>query len=79
MTMIPHKDNCKCKSDPDAWFVDSPQHHNCFWTYLKYNNRSHTLHEVALLLKLSISAITAIERKALKRLSRKELLKIFKK
>lgn len=76
---IPHSNDCKCREQPDIWWVDSPEHHNCFWTYLKYNERQHTLHEVSILLKLSISAITAIERKALKKLAKKPNLQIFEK
>lgn len=64
-----HKEDCRCggkvplvKGDP--WWVNSPDHDNCFWTYLRYNDRQHTLSEIAKLMKLSISAITSIERKA---------------
>ena len=59
----------------DTWWIHSPEHGNCFWTYLRYNDRPHTLSEVAKRMKLSISAITSIERKAFVKIRRQaELL-----
>ncbi len=66
-----HRDDCKCGRSQlplvkgDAWWVNAPEYGNCFWTYLRYNDRAHTLSEIARLMKLSISAITSIERKAI--------------
>jgi DNA-directed RNA polymerase sigma subunit (sigma70/sigma32) len=65
--------------ESDEWTVNSPEHHNCFWTYLKYNNRSHTLNEIAHLLGISISAVTALEKKALAKLLKNKQLLNFKK
>lgn len=34
----PNKNNKKLKSQDDAecdWFINSPDHNNCFWTYVK--------------------------------------------
>jgi len=59
----------------DAWWINAPEYSNCFWTYLRYNDRSHTLSEIAKLMKLSISAITSIERKAFSKIRKRvELL-----
>lgn len=77
MEKYPHLHDCLCQNESgnlkktDPWYVDAPEYHNCFWTYLKYNERSHTLSEIASLLNLSISAITTIERKALDKLRKK--------
>ena len=79
MKKIPHTDECKCRENPELWTVDSPEHHNCFWTYLKYNTRQHTLNEIAQLLGISISAVTAIEKKALAKISKNKGLVNFKK
>lgn len=77
----PHREDCRCGKDKlplakgDAWWVDAPEYGNCFWTYLRYNDRQHTLSEIAKRMKLSISAITSIERKAFTKLRRRlELL-----
>jgi hypothetical protein len=69
MSTILHLRNCKCGKEgrltkTDEWWVNAPEYYNCFWLYLKYNTRGHTLSEVAKLLRLSISAITSIEKKA---------------
>ena len=72
MNKYPHSAECKCgltlkegALTPDhPWYVNRPQFHNCFWIYLRHNGRPHTLYEISKLLNLSISAITAIERKA---------------
>ena len=76
MTKYLHYNDCKCgksrklgKNDP--WWVNAPAFYNCFWTYLRHNNRNHTLQEVADLLELSISAITSIEKKAYSKLRNK--------
>lgn len=66
----PHFANCKCGkkgvlTPQDEWWVDAPEYHNCFWVYFKHNSRSHTLLEISKLLRLSISTITSIEKKAL--------------
>lgn len=68
-----HLRGCRCKGkvplDRDhPWFVKSPDHMNCFWTYLRHNTRPHTLSEIAELLEVSISAITSVEGKALKKM-----------
>lgn len=79
MKFYPHAENCRCgasatelplKKDHD-WYVHSRAFHNCFWTYLRHNTRPHTLSEVAKLMKLSISAITSIERKAYRKLKKR--------
>lgn len=76
-----HLPACKCGKHhrilkpEDEWFVDAPQYNNCFWTYMRYNDRSHGLKEIADLLGLSISAIMTIERKAIKKLQRHLKLK----
>lgn len=74
---------CKCGSESTPlreehrWYVRSSRHMNCFWTYLRHNNRGHTLSEVADLLGLSISAITSIEKKAFAKIrSRIKLLNL---
>lgn len=72
-----HEEDCKCGAmelpltEESSWYVNSPEHHNCFWTYLRYNERPHTLNEIAQLLDLSISAITAIEKRAFTKLRKK--------
>jgi len=72
-----HLKRCKCGKGGeqlekiDTWWVDEPSYSNCFWVYLRHNDRQHTLNEVANLLNLSISAITATEKKAYKKLNRK--------
>jgi len=71
---------CRCGYEEEGdvpednkWYIKSPEYNNCFWTYLRYNSRPHTLLEIAELTGLSISAITIIERKALKDLKKKAL------
>jgi hypothetical protein len=72
----PHPSDCKCGEQKlplekgHDWWVNAPDYGNCFWTYLRYNDHPHTLSEIAKLMKLSISAITAIERKAISKLRR---------
>lgn len=63
--------NCAESKNPDEWRVNSEEHGNCFWRYLRDNPRTHTLQEVADLLGMSISAITNIEKKALKKVSKR--------
>lgn len=77
----PHREDCRCGRTTlplekgDAWWINAPDYGNCFWTYLRYNDRPHTLSEIARTMKLSISAITSIERKAFAKLrKRTELL-----
>lgn len=77
----PHREDCRCGKTElplakgDAWWIHAPEYGNCFWTYLRYNDRQHTLAEVAKMMKLSISAITSIERKAFAKIrKRSELL-----
>lgn len=72
-----HLPGCRCgkhkqtlKKD-DPWYVNAPEYHNCFFTYMRYNSHAHTLNEIAQMLDLSISAITSIERKALEKLKRR--------
>ncbi len=73
----PHFGNCRCGDGEKElekdhlWYVNAPQHSNCFWTYFKHNKRSHTLAEVADLIGVSISAITAIERRAMRKLKKR--------
>lgn len=64
---------CKCSEieDPDEWHVNSKEHGNCFWRYLRDNPRPHTLQEIADLLGISISAVTNLEKKALKKFSKR--------
>ena len=72
-----HLPACKCGEhhrnlEPgDEWYVNAPQYNNCFYTYMRHNDRPHGLKEIAELLDLSISAITTIERKAFKKLQRR--------
>lgn len=76
-TKYVHLKACQCKSKQlplkkdNVWWIAAPEYHNCFWTYLRHNGRQHTLHEVAKLLKLSISAITTIEKKAFNKMRTK--------
>lgn len=74
--MYLHRDDCRCGSrlplqKGDAWWINAPDYGNCFWTYFRYNDRAHTLSDIAKLMKLSISAITSIERKAFARIRRR--------
>jgi len=77
---IVHKDACRCQEDPDAWWINSPEHYNCFFTYMRLNARPHTLAEIAKLLGMSIAAVTSIEKKAIVKAKRKliELEKVKK-
>jgi DNA-directed RNA polymerase sigma subunit (sigma70/sigma32) len=68
---IVHKDACRCQENPEEWKVNSPEHFNCFFTYMRHNSRPHTLNEIAKLLNMSIAAVTSIEKKALNKLKRK--------
>lgn len=73
----PHLPNCKCKhhekplNKSHPWYVNVPEYDNCFWLYMKYNNKRHTLLEIANLLNVSMSVITSVERRALKKLQAK--------
>ena len=73
----PHLPGCRCKKyeevldKNDPWWIDAPEYYNCFFTYMRHNTGPHTLNEIANHLDLSISAITAIERKALMKLKRR--------
>lgn len=73
----PHFSDCKCNSGKKVltkqhpWWVDAPDYHNCFWVYLRHNDKIHTLQEVSKLLGLSISAITSTEKKAINKLKKK--------
>lgn len=73
----PHLPNCKCDHYKSPlpkkhdWYINSPEHHNCFWMYLEDNNRKHTLSEIAKKLDTSMSVITSIERRALKKMKTK--------
>ena len=76
MSEFVHIKNCKCGKSTklvktDGWWINAPSYDNCFWAYLRYNTRPHTLSEVAKLLSLSISAITSIEKKAFARVRNK--------
>lgn len=71
-----HSLNCRCGSTESLekgsdWYIAYPRYHNCFWVYLRHNDRIHTLSEVARLLELSISAITSIEKRAFSKLRHK--------
>lgn len=80
MNKVVHRDNCKCNENPDEWKVNSPEHHNCFFTYMRHNARPHTLNEISKLLGMSIAAVTAIEKKAAEKMKRRlsELEKVKK-
>lgn len=83
MRKYPHFEDCRCgkggkklsppsnNSPGDEWYVNAPEYDNCFWTYLRHNNRVHGLAEIASLIGVSISAITAIERRAVKKLKKR--------
>ena len=78
MDKKPHFWECKCGtrdigdlSKEHPWHIENSKYNNCFWSYIYYNDRPHTLNEIATLMSLSISAITAIERKALVKLKKK--------
>ena len=78
MGNVQHHNNCSCKFEGEGklpkthkWYVNAPNYFNCFWNYLKSNERSHTLNEIATLLNLSISAITSIEKKAVNKMKKK--------
>lgn len=80
MSKVVHRDNCKCNENPDEWYVNSPEYHNCFFTYMRHNARIHTLNEISKLLGMSIAAVTAIEKKATEKMKRRltELEKVKK-
>ena len=65
---IDHRINCRCNESVEEWYVNAPEYFNCFFTYMRFNNRSHTLQEIANLLNMSISAVTSIEKKAIEKL-----------
>lgn len=71
MSKVVHRDNCRCNEDPEGWKVNSPDYHNCFFTYMRHNTRPHTLNEIAKLLGMSIAAVTTIEKKALSKVQRR--------
>jgi len=74
MKRYPHNPNCKCLKSEKArkdWWVDAPEYDNCVFTYLRHNERAHTLFEIATLMNLSISAVTSIEKKALIKLRKR--------
>lgn len=75
-----HRDSCRCNENPDEWKVNSPEYHNCFFTYMRFNARPHTLNEISKLLGISIAAVTTIEKKALNKAKRRliELEKVKK-
>lgn len=81
MSDFPHLPNCKCKkytetlSKKDEWYIDAPRHHNCFWNYIKHNERPHSLREVGEKLGLSIAVIINTEKKALAKF-KKQLKKL---
>lgn len=87
MKKYPHVEECKCGEKEENlplprnhdWWVNAPEYHNCFWTYLRNNPKPHTLNEIAGLMGVSISAITSVERRAMSKLSKKRALKPFKK
>lgn len=65
----------KAKILKGDWFINSPQHNFCFWTWLQENHdKRHTLSECAELLGISISAIANLEKSALKKLKNSEEL-----
>lgn len=73
----PHLPECKCgnggkllEKDHD-WWVNNPEYDNCFWVYLRHNAHPHTLSQIADLLGLSISAITATEKRAQQKFMRR--------
>ena len=56
-------------------YVDSPEHYNCFFVYMFYNNeKSHTLQETAKLLNKSHTTIKCIQDSGLEKL-KKEVAK----
>jgi hypothetical protein len=69
----PKPGRCICEEleNEDDWKVASPDHNNCFWTYMIDNPRIHTLQEIADLLGMTISAVTTIEKRGLKKLNRR--------
>lgn len=73
----PHFEDCRCGkgckvlSPEDEWYVNAPNYSNCFWTYLRHNVRPHGLAEIADLIGISISAVTAIERRAVRKLKKR--------
>lgn len=80
MSKVIHRDSCRCNENPEEWFVNSPDYYNCFFTYMRHNSRPHTLNEISKLLKMSIAAVTAIEKKAMVKVQRRiiELEKVKK-
>jgi predicted nucleic acid-binding protein len=74
---FPHLPACKCGhfrrdlTQDDEWYINAPSYHNCFWTYLRHNDRPHGLKEIADKLDVSISAITNIEKRALDKLKKR--------
>ena len=77
MSKYPHLPGCKCGNyersleKGEAHWINAPDYSNCVYNYLAYNPRPHTLSEIADFLDLSISAITAIERKALQKVRKR--------
>lgn len=73
----PHFKDCKCGkggeqlTPEDNWHINAPSYANCFWTYLRHNSRVHGLAEIAKLVGVSISAVTAIERRAIRKLKKR--------
>jgi DNA-directed RNA polymerase sigma subunit (sigma70/sigma32) len=71
MSNVVHRDSCKCNEDTEEWYVNAPEYHNCFFTYMRHNSRPHTLNEISKLLGMSIAAVTAIEQKATEKMKRR--------
>lgn len=61
---------CLCKEN-EKWRINAPDYGNCFWTYLAFNKRHHTLKETAELLGLTISVITTTEKKAIDKIAKR--------
>ena len=61
--------DCPCR-ESDEWFINSPEFGNCFWNYFRNNKKVHTLSEISKLTDLSISAVTSIEKKSIKKIQK---------
>lgn len=69
----PNPSRCICRErgEDDDWWINSPDHNNCFWTYLVDNPEPHTLQSIADLLSMSISAVTTIEKRVVAKLKKR--------
>lgn len=73
MSHIPGSDEyqtilLKIKDMKGDWYINSPKHNFCFWSWQQENKDPKTLLECSLLLDLSISQVVNIEKQAINKL-----------